>query len=116
MSSFFRINEHIVDSQYIREYPGATLNSQEEPLKLSVKQYTPLDNEGSGIGDVTIIAAHGNGFPKVIVQRRKASPKEVRGATGADRCIRSCTSHCGKIYIVDKRLMVSRSEAYGLQT
>lgn len=65
MSSPFRIVEHVVESQHIREYPGATANEQEEPLNLAVKQYIPLDNPNPQPGDVTILAAHANGFPKV---------------------------------------------------
>lgn len=64
-SSPFRIVEHVVPSQHIREYPRATANSQEETLNLAVKQYIPLDNPDPQPGDVTILAAHANGFPKV---------------------------------------------------
>lgn len=65
MSSPFRIVEHIVPTQHIREYPGATANDQEEPLHLAVKQYIPLDNPNPQPGDITILGAHANGFPKV---------------------------------------------------
>lgn len=65
MSFPFRIVEHVVPGQYIREYPRATSTSQEETLHLAVKQYIPLDNPNPKPGDVTIIAAHANGFPKV---------------------------------------------------
>jgi hypothetical protein len=34
-------------------------------LHLAVKQYIPLDNPNPQPGDVTILAAHANGFPKV---------------------------------------------------
>lgn len=61
----FHIVEHVVPGQYIREYPQATSTSQEETLYLAVKQYIPLDNQNPQPGDVTIIAAHANGFPKV---------------------------------------------------
>jgi hypothetical protein len=65
MSFPFRVVEHVVPGQYIREYPRATSTSQEETLHLAVKQYIPLDNPNPKPGDVTIIAAHANGFPKV---------------------------------------------------
>lgn len=61
----FRVVEHVVPSQHIREYPGATADDQEQALQLAVKQYIPLDNENPQPGDVTILAAHANGFPKV---------------------------------------------------
>jgi hypothetical protein len=78
MSSLFRIVEHVVPAQHIREYPGATANDQEEPLNLAVKQYIPLDNPNPQPGDVTILAAHANGFPKVrdatLPRSRTAGP------------------------------------------
>jgi hypothetical protein len=61
----FRVVGHEIPCQYIREYPAATANEQEDTLHLAVKQYIPLDNPNPQPGDVTIIAAHANGFPKV---------------------------------------------------
>jgi hypothetical protein len=66
VSGRFRIVEHTTPAQHIREYPQATSTTQEETLYLAVKQYIPLDNPNPQPGDVTIIAAHGNGFPKVF--------------------------------------------------
>ena len=63
--SSFRVIEHVVPCQHIREYPHATADAQEEVLSLSVKQYIPLDNPHPSPGDITIIGAHANGFPKV---------------------------------------------------
>lgn len=60
----FTVTEHIIDGQYIREYPRATL-SQAACLKLAVKKYVPIDNPVPQPGDVTIIGAPGGGFPKV---------------------------------------------------
>jgi hypothetical protein len=65
MSSVFEIKEHTIECQHIREYARATSTSQEAVLKLAIKQYTPLDNLQPQEGDVTIIGAHANGFPKV---------------------------------------------------
>lgn len=64
-ASYFSIKEHAVEAQHIREYARATLYSEEEVLQLAVKQYIPLDNSKPQPGDVTIIGAHANGFPKV---------------------------------------------------
>lgn len=61
----FRIVEHTIPCQHIREYPHATADNQEDTLHLAVKQYIPLDNPDPKPGDVTIIGAHANGFPKV---------------------------------------------------
>lgn len=60
----FTVTEHVIDTQYIREYPRATV-SQDASLSLVVKKYTPLNNPSPSPGDVTIIGAHGCGFPKV---------------------------------------------------
>ncbi len=61
----FIVEEHILPCQYIREYPGATLDDQEDTLYLHIKQYKPKDQSHSQPGAVTIIGAHANGFPKV---------------------------------------------------
>lgn len=57
----------MIDGQHIREYPRATSHSQEEPIRIAIKQYIPKDNLNPQSGDVTIIGAHANGFPKVSV-------------------------------------------------
>lgn len=68
ISSIFEIKEHKVECQHIREYARATSNSQEDILHLAVKQYIPLDNLNPQDGDVTIIGAHANGFPKELYE------------------------------------------------
>lgn len=60
----FLITEHVIDSQHVREYPRAT-RTGDDALKLMVKQYTPKSNPHPQPGDLTIIGAHGSGFPKV---------------------------------------------------
>ncbi|KAJ5823277.1 hypothetical protein N7447_005617 [Penicillium robsamsonii] len=92
MPSPFRIVEHVVPTQHIREYPGATANDQEEPLHLAVKQYIPLDNPNPQPGDITILAAHANGFPKELYEplweeihaRSKQNGIRIRGIWMAD--------------------------------
>lgn len=61
----FYIKEHVIEGQYVREYPRATSRSQEDVLYLSVKQYIPKDNLHPKRGDITVIASHANGFVKV---------------------------------------------------
>ncbi|KAI9929696.1 hypothetical protein ASPWEDRAFT_51796 [Aspergillus wentii DTO 134E9] len=63
----FTVTEHLVDGQYIREYPRSTA-TQDARLKLSVKKYTPVDNPNPQPGDVTIIGTHGTGFPKEMYE------------------------------------------------
>jgi hypothetical protein len=60
----FLITELVIDCQHIREYPRATWAGN-DVLKLAVKRYTPRSNPNPQPGDVTIIRAHGSGFPKV---------------------------------------------------
>ncbi|GAB7355781.1 hypothetical protein MBLNU459_g6463t1 [Dothideomycetes sp. NU459] len=67
-------------------------NTQEDVLHLAIKQYTPLDNTSPQPGDVTIIGAHANGFPKELYeplwdelyQRLKANNIRIRGIWIAD--------------------------------
>ena len=67
-SSVFKVQEHTMPCQFIREYPGATLENQEDDLFLHVKQYIPLDQSHNQPGAVTIIGAHANGFPKELYE------------------------------------------------
>jgi pimeloyl-ACP methyl ester carboxylesterase len=64
----FHIIEHVVPCQHIRDYPHAVLDDQETVLNLHVKQYIPVDNPDPQPGDVTIIGAHANGFPKELYE------------------------------------------------
>lgn len=65
-ADLFRVDEHIIPCQHIRQYPHATANEEEDVLHLAVKQYTPLNNLDPKRGDVTIIGTHANGFPKAM--------------------------------------------------
>ena len=66
MAPTFTVIEHVVPGQHIREYPGATRHSQEDILKIHVKQYVPANAPDSiPTNALTIIGAHGIGFPKV---------------------------------------------------
>ncbi|KFY99659.1 hypothetical protein V500_01317 [Pseudogymnoascus sp. VKM F-4518 (FW-2643)] len=88
----FNVKEHVVEAQHIREYARATSFSQEEILHIAVKQYTPLDNPNPQPGDVTIIGAHANGFPKELYEalwdelylRSKANGFRIRSIWIAD--------------------------------
>ncbi|KAL7621672.1 hypothetical protein AAE478_008999 [Parahypoxylon ruwenzoriense] len=67
MSSHFRVVEHTVNCQHTREYPAATAHGDLDIPKLAVKQYVPLDYEPQP-GDVTIVGAHANAFPKELYE------------------------------------------------
>jgi hypothetical protein len=65
MDSFpFKVVKHVLSCQQIRGYSQATTHAN-SPSNLVVKQYVPLDNPNPRPGDVTIIATHGSGLPKV---------------------------------------------------
>jgi hypothetical protein len=59
----FRIIEHTVPAQHVREYPTGCKTAGPD-LKLAVKEYRPRDNPHAPLGSVTLIAAHANGCPK----------------------------------------------------
>ncbi|KAJ5644999.1 hypothetical protein N7507_011010 [Penicillium longicatenatum] len=63
----FIVTEHVIDGQHVREYPNATVDPN-STFKLVLKRYTPVDNPNPQPGDVTIIGAHGCGFPKEIYE------------------------------------------------
>lgn len=89
----FRIKEHTVEGQYIREYRRALLESPEDTVYLSVKQYTPLDGSHRRPGAVTIIGAHANAFPKV-------RPKIDLLPNGGLNAARSSMNHFGTTYMI----------------
>ncbi len=76
--SSFNIVEHTIPCQHIREYARAASTSQESVFHLAVKQYIPKDNPSPPVpGDVTIIGAHANAFPKELYEplwRRHTRP------------------------------------------
>ncbi|KAF2733198.1 hypothetical protein EJ04DRAFT_544287 [Polyplosphaeria fusca] len=91
-SAFYGIEEHVIDASHIRSFPRTTSTTQEEALQLCIKQYTPLDNSKPQPGDVTIIAAHANAFPKELyeplwdelLKRSKSSGFSIRSIWIAD--------------------------------
>ena len=79
MAPVFNVVEHVIPGQHIREYPNATKHSQEDALKLSVKQYVPLNTgDRTAHNAVTIVGLHGNGFPKVSGGLRRAGSSNPR--------------------------------------
>ncbi|KKY21967.1 putative toxin biosynthesis [Phaeomoniella chlamydospora] len=92
MSSVFRVVEHTLPSSHIREYPRALSGEQEDILQIAVKQYVPSDNPNPRPGDVTIIGAHANGFPKELyeplweelIKRSRKSKIRIRSIWLAD--------------------------------
>lgn len=64
-TSSFTVKHHVIDGQRIREYARDTTFPGMDP-KIQIKQYIPKANGQSRPGEVTIIAASGMGFIKVI--------------------------------------------------
>lgn len=91
-SKVFHVKEHVLPSSHIREYPLATAETQEHILQIAIKQYIPKDNPNPRPGDITIIGAHANGFPKELYEplwtelhsRLKASNLRIRSIWIAD--------------------------------
>jgi hypothetical protein len=54
-----------IEASHIRSFPRALATHENDVLHLAIKQYTPLINPNPQEGDITIIAAHANAFPKV---------------------------------------------------
>ena len=66
MAPVFTVVEHVIPGQHIREYSNATKHNQEDVLQISIKQYIPINQpDEPRHRPLTIIGAHGNGFPKV---------------------------------------------------
>ncbi|GFF51774.1 peroxisomal membrane protein LPX1 [Aspergillus udagawae] len=90
--SNFRVVEHVARAQNVRERPGAVKFGHEQELRLAVKQYIPHDNPCPAKGDVTLIGAHANGFPKELYEplwdeiytRLRARNRRIRSIWIAD--------------------------------
>ncbi|KAF9696233.1 hypothetical protein EKO04_006081 [Ascochyta lentis] len=67
-SRYFRLDEHKIEASHIRNFPRALSTHENDTLYLAIKQYTPLDNPNPQDGDITIIGAHANGFPKELYE------------------------------------------------
>ncbi|KAE8410953.1 Alpha/beta hydrolase family-domain-containing protein [Aspergillus pseudocaelatus] len=90
--SRFRIVEHITHCQHVRERPGSVVTGRANELRLAVKQYIPIDSPTPEEGDVTIIGAHANAFPKELYEplwddihdRLRSQKKRIRSIWIAD--------------------------------
>ncbi|KAH6665399.1 Alpha/beta hydrolase family-domain-containing protein [Halenospora varia] len=90
--SRFQVIEHTLNCSHLRESRRSTKPGHEGELKLAIKQYIPLSNPQPSDGDITIIAAHGNGLPKEtyeplweeILARSKDQGFTIRGIWIAD--------------------------------
>lgn len=92
LMSNFTIKEHVIRTQHTRERAAGAERGRESDLRLHVKQYIPKDDTTTSRGDVTIIGAHANGFPKEcyepfwddLYERLREKGRGVRGIWIAD--------------------------------
>lgn len=90
--SHFRVVEHVVRCQHTRDRPAGAERGRDNDLRLHVKQYIPKSNTSPEAGDVTIIGAQANGFPKEVYEPMwddlyeclQARGRNVRGIWIAD--------------------------------
>ena len=73
-STHFKVQTLASPCQHVREYPGATRDGNDHGLHLSVKKYTPLYKPSSERKPFTVLAAGGNGFPKVATASSEYMP------------------------------------------
>lgn len=59
----YTVTEHTSPCSFVRQFPHSA-KSEDAVLQLAVKEYRPQTSDASHEDAVTIIAAHGNGFPK----------------------------------------------------
>jgi hypothetical protein len=90
--SHFTVQSHVVRTQHTRDRPAGAEGGRDNDLRLHVKQYVPKENPSRKTGDVTIIGAHANGFPKELYEpfwddlyeRLRAQGRQIRGIWIAD--------------------------------
>ena len=82
-TSLFDITEHDIPCQHIRHYHDA-LKNEKDVLRLNIKEYRPLNNFNAEADSVTIIAAHGNGFPKASSRTHRWSRLLILSITIGD--------------------------------
>lgn len=66
--SNFRVVEHVVKCQHTRDRPAGAERGRDNDLRMCVKQYIPKTNPEPRHGDVTIIGAQANAFPKEMYE------------------------------------------------
>ncbi|OQE24642.1 hypothetical protein PENSTE_c007G01042 [Penicillium steckii] len=88
----FKVIEHTIRGQNIRQRPGAVKLGHENGIRLAVKQYIPNDSRRPQSSDITLIGAHANSFPKELYEplwddlyeRLRAQNRHIRSIWIAD--------------------------------
>lgn len=107
----YRVVEHTVDCSHTRQYLASTANGDHDIPKLAVKQYIPHDNTNPRPGDVTIVGAHANGFPKV---HERLTCKNSKNNPLILTLTRNSTNHCGMKCSKVQSRKISEYDRYGL--
>ncbi|SPJ72578.1 related to host-specific AK-toxin Akt2 [Fusarium torulosum] len=68
LQAIWAIATAVVVFVHTRQHLAATANGDDDIPKLAVKQYIPHSNPNPQPGDVTIVGAHANGFPKELYE------------------------------------------------
>lgn len=90
--SNFRVVKHTVRAQHSRDRVAGAEQGHENSLRLHVKQYIPKSNPNPKNGDVTIIGAVADAFPKEMMepmwddfyQQMKSKGRNIRSIWVAD--------------------------------
>ena len=90
--SNFQVVEHVVRCQHTRDRPAGAERGRDSDLRMHVKQYIPKTNPHAKRGDVTLIGAQANAFPKEmyeplwddIYERMQARGRNMRSIWIAD--------------------------------
>ncbi|KAK9450481.1 alpha/beta-hydrolase [Limtongia smithiae] len=67
-AAVFDIDRLVLPGVSPRTSPRAVRNPETDRLDIVAKRYTPKSNPSPRAGDVTIVAAHANGFPKELYE------------------------------------------------
>ncbi|KAI9722814.1 MAG: hypothetical protein M1828_004510 [Chrysothrix sp. TS-e1954] len=70
MTQHFIIEEHVLPGQHIRGYYNALKTHQEDVVEIAIKHYLPKEAAPptTSLPSITIVAGHGNGFPKEMYE------------------------------------------------
>ena len=111
---YFECIEHTGLCQHIRQYPRATSTSQEQLLRVSIKQYKPRYEEQAG--DVTILAAPALSCAKELYEptwdalyeqsRRDESNLRIRSIWSIDFCNQGASGVLNEDALGDERTSV----------
>lgn len=63
-SDHFLTTEHVIPASFVRGFARGLRDERSPYLRLSIKQYKPINNPQPQLGDPTIIFTHGTGIAR----------------------------------------------------